>query len=68
MYRSKDWLLTERVCEPNKRFITQISRDPSNMAGRKIEKGTRRRSPLWPGNPKSPYIGVRRKNQPSAAQ
>ena len=32
----------------------------------KIEYGTRRRSPLW-NNQLCPYIGVRRKNQPSAA-
>jgi hypothetical protein len=49
-----------------KKFITMISRDPSNMAGPKIEYGTRRRSPLWGNTQKCPYIGVRRKNQPAA--
>ena len=49
-----------------KKLITQISRDPTNSHGTKIEYGTRRRSPLW-NNQLCPYIGVRRKNQPSAA-
>eukprot|EP01047_Picozoa_sp_COSAG01_P013032 COSAG01_NODE_602_length_14953_cov_60.675980_9_plen_1533_part_00 len=49
-----------------KKLITMISRDPSNMAGPKIEYGTRRRSPLWGNTQKCPYIGVRRKNQPAA--
>ena len=67
--QNQEW--AEKYCFPAtdkefKKFITQISRDPDNPRGAKIEYGTRRRSPLWT-NQLAPYIGVRRINQPPAA-
>ena len=51
-----------------KEFKKYMEKIPRGTSGIKIKYSERRiRSPLWPGRQEQPYIGVRRKNQPSLA-